>query len=118
MRSFSKLFQCRIVLVINLQLFATRGGVAGYSGVRVVLGTKRWLSRSSTARLNREGKRSAENIKEYTMRATYEAYILVKIKDGSQYVCALNRPPKRPDNLPPASLQEQLHYLATKVIWN
>jgi len=57
-------------------------------------------------------------MKEYTMRATYEAYILVKVKDGSQYVCALNRPPKRPDNLPPASLQEQIHYLATQVIWN
>jgi len=52
------------------------------------------------------------------MRNTYEAYILVKIKDGSQYVCALNRPPKRPDNLPPISLQEQIRYLATQVIWN
>ena len=65
-----------------------------------------------------KGKRSAENIQEYAMRNTYEAYILVKVKDGSQYVCALNRPPKRPDNLPPVSLQEQIRYLATQVIWN
>lgn len=52
------------------------------------------------------------------MRATYEAYILVKVKDGSQYVCALNRPPRRPADQPPASLKEKLHFLATQVIWN
>lgn len=51
------------------------------------------------------------------MRSTYEAYILVKIKDGSQFVCALNRPAKRRDERP-LTRQEQLTYLATQVIWN
>jgi len=52
------------------------------------------------------------------MRGTYEAYILVKVKNGSKYVCALNRPQKRADKQQTKTLQEQLQYLATQVIWN
>lgn len=61
---------------------------------------------------------SSENIKEYTMRGTYEAYILVKVKDGSQYVCALNCRKRDPNNAGPMGLKQRLTYLATQVIWN
>lgn len=52
------------------------------------------------------------------MRATYEAYILVKVRDGSQYLCLLNRQPKPPATDEARKLQEQRHFLATQVIWN
>lgn len=51
------------------------------------------------------------------MRSTYEAYVLVKIKDGSQFVCALNRPAKR-KGAQQMSKKEQEEFLATQVIWN
>ncbi len=52
------------------------------------------------------------------MRGTYEAFILVKIKGGRQYVCALNRqaPSKEANENP--RLREQKEYLETRVIWN
>lgn len=51
------------------------------------------------------------------MRGTYEAFILVKVKDGREFVCALNRqaPSRTSEKL---SLKEQEEYLATMVIWN
>ncbi len=52
------------------------------------------------------------------MRGTYEAFILVKIKDGSQYVCALNRRKKSADSDEGMSIKKKLDYLATQVIWN
>ena len=52
------------------------------------------------------------------MRGTYEAFILVKVKDGREFVCALNRqaPNKKTSEKP--SLKEQEEYLETQVIWN
>lgn len=52
------------------------------------------------------------------MRATYEAYILVKVRDGSQYLCLLNRQPKPPVTDTARRLQEQHQFLATQVIWH
>ena len=52
------------------------------------------------------------------MRGTYEAYILVKVKDGWQYVCALNRPKKGQGNFDQLSHREKQEYLQTRVIWN
>ncbi len=51
------------------------------------------------------------------MRGTYEAFILVKVKDGREYVCALNRQPPAINSEKP-SLKEQEEYLETQVIWN
>ena len=52
------------------------------------------------------------------MRGTYEAYILVKVKDGRQFVCALNRPKKSLGNFDHLSLREKQEYLQSQVIWN
>lgn len=52
------------------------------------------------------------------MRGTYEAYILVKVKDGRQFVCALNRPKRNTKKPKPLDLKEQRKYLETQVIWN
>jgi hypothetical protein len=52
------------------------------------------------------------------MRGTYEAYILVKVKDGRQYVCALNRAKDEPEDFDKLSPREQLDYLQHRVIWN
>ncbi|WP_153307118.1 hypothetical protein [Desulfosediminicola flagellatus] len=51
------------------------------------------------------------------MRGTYEAYILVKVKDGRQFVCALNRKAKSA-NTAKLNWTEQLAYMKTQVIWN
>jgi len=51
------------------------------------------------------------------MRGTYEAFILVKVKDGSQFVCALNRQKREKDH-EKSSLQEKQEFLETQVIWN
>lgn len=52
------------------------------------------------------------------MRGTYEAFILVKVKDGSQYVCALNRRKKDKDHPERLSLRERKDYLDLLAIWN
>ncbi len=52
------------------------------------------------------------------MRGTYEAYILVKVKDGRQFVCALNRLKKNTKHSEPLTFKEQDYYLKTQVIWN
>ena len=53
------------------------------------------------------------------MRGTYEAFILVKVKDGRQYVCALNRQQKKDhDNFDQLSWREKQDYLNSQVIWN
>jgi len=52
------------------------------------------------------------------MRGTYEAYILVKVKGGQQYVCALNRPKKGRGNFDRLSFREKQEYLHSQVIWN
>jgi hypothetical protein len=52
------------------------------------------------------------------MRNSYEAYILVKLKDGSQYVCAMNRPRQQPlANQRLAPKQQQVEP-DKQVIWN
>jgi hypothetical protein len=63
-------------------------------------------------------RRVSDDIKEYIMRGTYEAYILVKVKDGREYVCALNRQGKSKDSIAPVSEQEMKTYLENRVIWN
>lgn len=52
------------------------------------------------------------------MRGTYEAFILVKVKDGRQFVCALNR--KKPGKIAgeKLNLEQQKQYLDNNVIWN
>ena len=57
-------------------------------------------------------------MKEYDMRGTYEAYILVKVKGGQHYVCALNRRKATGKNTEKLSLKEKQTYLHTQVIWN
>ncbi|MFT5731216.1 MAG: hypothetical protein ACI8PB_005411 [Desulforhopalus sp.] len=52
------------------------------------------------------------------MRGTYEAFILVKIKGGREYVCALNRQAPSTETSEKPSLREQKEYLETRVIWN
>ena len=52
------------------------------------------------------------------MRGTYEAFILVKVKDGKEYVCALNRQAPTKGSSDKPSLKEQEEYLETMVIWN
>jgi hypothetical protein len=52
------------------------------------------------------------------MRGTYEAFILVKVKGGLEYVCALNRQAPSKDTSEKPSLSEQKEYLETRVIWN
>lgn len=51
------------------------------------------------------------------MRNTYEAYILVKLRDGRQFVCALNRRkvPPNPPAVPPQKIPEGWE---VEVIWN
>ncbi|MBU1568026.1 MAG: hypothetical protein KJ630_20685 [Proteobacteria bacterium] len=53
-----------------------------------------------------------------SMRGTYEAYILVKVKGGWQYVCALNRPKNGQVNFNQLSHREMQEYLQSRVIWN
>jgi len=51
------------------------------------------------------------------MRGTYEAYILVKVKDGREFVCALNRK----KNIKDAEQQDKRDgqfFLESQVIWN
>ena len=57
-------------------------------------------------------------MKEYSMRGTYEAFILVKVKDGRQYVCALNRQKREKGQDEKLSLRERQDILESQVIWN
>jgi hypothetical protein len=93
--------------------------VGSYSSVNVILGTARWFSLASI-QLRGLGKvtGNSEHMKEYTMRGTYEAYILVKIKDGTHYVCALNCRKKDKNSDKPMGLRQRLAYLSTQVTWN
>lgn len=52
------------------------------------------------------------------MRGTYEAFILVKVKDGREFVCALNRQKKNEQNLNVSNPEEVKTYLENRVIWN
>ena len=56
------------------------------------------------------------------MRGTYEAFILVKVKDGKQFVCALNRQYKREkgqdDTLSRLSSPARPEFQESQVIWN
>lgn len=56
------------------------------------------------------------------MRGTYEAFILVKVKDGTQFVCALNRQYKREkgqdDTLSRLSQPERPEFQEDHVVWN
>ena len=62
------------------------------------------------------------DMKEYGMRGTYEAFILVKVKDGTQFVCALNRQYKRDkgqdDTLTRLSPPARPEFQDSQVIWN
>lgn len=51
------------------------------------------------------------------MRGTYEAFILVKVKDGREFVCALNRR-KTSKATSHMDWKQQQAYLKTQVIWN
>lgn len=52
------------------------------------------------------------------MRGTYEAFILVKVKDGREFVCALNRQVPNENTREKPSVKEKQEYLDTMVIWN
>lgn len=52
------------------------------------------------------------------MRGTYEAFILVKVKDGRQFVCALNRQKAGKTDFDQLNTKEQQNYLENRVIWN
>lgn len=52
------------------------------------------------------------------MRGTYEAFILVEVKDGRQFVCALNRQKQDKSNASPLDRKEMKNYLDNRVIWN
>jgi hypothetical protein len=52
------------------------------------------------------------------MRGTYEAFILVKVKDGREFVCALNRQAPAKSTSEKTSVKDQEEYLQTMVIWN
>jgi hypothetical protein len=58
-------------------------------------------------------------MKERNMRGTYEAFILVKVKDGRQYVCALNRRQEKDrENFNQLSWWQKQEYLQSQVTWN
>jgi hypothetical protein len=52
------------------------------------------------------------------MRGTYEAFILVKVKDGKKYVCALNRQKVDKEDLGRLNQKDRQDYLENQVIWN
>jgi hypothetical protein len=52
------------------------------------------------------------------MRGTYEAFILVKVKDGRQFVCALNRQKSGKSDSDQLNMKEQQNFLESRVIWN
>jgi hypothetical protein len=52
------------------------------------------------------------------MRGTYEAFILVKVKNGEKYVCALNRQKSDKGEHGQPNEKERQDYLENQVIWN
>jgi len=52
------------------------------------------------------------------MRGTYEAFILVKVKDGRKFVCALNRQKGNKEDLSRLDNKERQDFLDNQVIWN
>lgn len=52
------------------------------------------------------------------MRGTYEAFILVKVKDGRKFVCALNRQKGSKEDLSRLDSKEKQDFLDNQVIWN
>ena len=52
------------------------------------------------------------------MRGTYEAFILVKVKDGRKFVCALNRQKGNKEDLGRLDRKEREYFLENQVIWN
>ena len=53
------------------------------------------------------------------MRGTYEAYILVKVKDGSLFVCALNRWIRKYEGQDDTlSTWDREEFQENQVIWN
>jgi hypothetical protein len=52
------------------------------------------------------------------MRGTYEAFILVEVKDGRQFVCALNRQKMDKVLADRRSEEDKQAYLEHRVIWN
>jgi len=63
-------------------------------------------------------KRISHNMKGYNMRGTYEAYILVEVKDGRQFVCALNRQKKVKGNSNHLVQREKENEWEQQVLWN
>jgi len=61
---------------------------------------------------------NSDDIKRYTMRGTYEAFILVKVKDGRKFVCALNRQKGNKEELGRLDSKERQYFLDNQVIWN
>jgi hypothetical protein len=57
-------------------------------------------------------------VEEQIMRGTYEAYILVKVKDGRKFVCALNRQKTGKTEFDQLNIKEQQDFLESRVIWN
>lgn len=52
------------------------------------------------------------------MRNTQEAYILVELKDGSQYVCAMNKPRPQPQTEDRMWTKQSQTAFEKQVIWN
>jgi len=52
------------------------------------------------------------------MRGLYEAYILVKTRDGKQYVCGMNRPPKPKKSFHQLTDNEKHEFLERNCLWN
>jgi hypothetical protein len=53
------------------------------------------------------------------MRGKYEAYILVKVKDGREFVCALNRKKRVPEqDQNQLFLPKERSYPEMEVIWH
>ena len=57
-------------------------------------------------------------MKEYNMRGTYEAYVLVEVKDGRQFVCALNRQKQVKGDSGQNPQREKGSDWEHKVLWN
>lgn len=52
------------------------------------------------------------------MRGAYEAYILVKVRDGRMFVCALNRPRRQQKESGDKFEQILATYDESDLIWN
>lgn len=52
------------------------------------------------------------------MRGQYEAYILVKIKDGRKYVCGMNLPAKPKKLFQELTEEEKKKFLDSNCLWN